>query len=114
MTLYIDTTDRYELIVRLEAVDSSVIAEERYAQGTNHAQHLLPIIDRLLAEKDHSLSELRAITVNVGPGSFTGTRVGVAAANALGWALGLPVNGQAEGVARPVYDRAPNISSSAK
>lgn len=39
------------------------------------------------------LKDITAIEVNTGPGSFTGTRVGVAIANALGFALNIPVNG---------------------
>jgi len=45
--------------------------------------------------------EIKEIKVNVGPGSFTGTRVGVAVANALGFALSIKVNGKK--MVKPVY-----------
>ena len=113
MTLYIDTTNREELIVQLK--DGAGIAHERRSgKSYNHAQHLLPEIDELLNEAGITLSDLKNIEVNVGPGSFTGTRVGVSVANALGFALSLPVNGQSAGSVQPEYGREPNISKPKK
>lgn len=109
MTLHIDSTQREILLVQL-IKDDQVIAEQRSEQSTNHAQRLLPLIDQILKEQQLMLQNLTEISVNPGPGSFTGTRVGVAVAKGLGWALGLPVNGQPAETVLPVYDRAPNIS----
>ena len=110
MTLFIDTTQREQLIVRILAEDGKVMAEHNESQGFNHAQNLLPAIENLLKANNLSLNDLAGIEVNPGPGSFTGTRVGVAVANALSLALNVPVNGLPVGRARPVYDREPNIS----
>jgi len=70
------------------------------------SQVLLPLVDKLLNRmhtpgvdiRNHSWSGgwkmLTGIEVETGPGSFTGLRVGVSVANALGFALGIPVNGK--------------------
>lgn len=55
------------------------------------AQVVLPMIDRLLRQYKVSLKDLRSIEVNTGSGSFTGIRVGMAIANAISFALKIPV-----------------------
>jgi len=52
-------------------------------------QKLLGLINRIIKGDVSSINE---IDVNLGPGSFTGLKVGVATANALGWTLNVPVN----------------------
>ncbi|HBQ51259.1 TPA: hypothetical protein DD690_04750 [Candidatus Daviesbacteria bacterium] len=64
------------------------------------SQVLLPLIVKLFRTYNPGLSsqfqsgigKLKAIEVETGPGSFTGLRVGVSVANALGFALNIPVN----------------------
>ncbi|HEX7819472.1 MAG TPA: tRNA (adenosine(37)-N6)-threonylcarbamoyltransferase complex dimerization subunit type 1 TsaB [Sphingobium sp.] len=56
--------------------------------GRGHAEMLVPMIQEMLAGR-----RADAIAVDVGPGSFTGIRVGIAAARALGFAWGVPVTG---------------------
>lgn len=56
--------------------------------GRGHAEALVPLVDGLL---DGTRAD--ALAVDVGPGSFTGIRVGIAAARALGFAWGVPVTG---------------------
>lgn len=58
-----------------------------------HAEALLPMLDRVVAEVDGGFGAIGRVAVTVGPGSFTGIRVGVAAARALGLALKVPVIG---------------------
>lgn len=58
-----------------------------------HAEVLTPQILECLDESGHSPADLDAIVVGVGPGPFTGLRVGMATAAAFGDALGLPVHG---------------------
>src|SRR3989344_4845508 len=60
--------------------------------GKNKVQITLPMIDKLLKEQGVSLKDLTLIEVNAGSGSFTGIRVGMAIANALSFALKIPVN----------------------
>jgi tRNA threonylcarbamoyladenosine biosynthesis protein TsaB len=60
------------------------------SQGT-YLTRLLPGIQGLLQETGHRLAELAAIAVGIGPGNFTGLRIGLATAKALAWSLGLPL-----------------------
>lgn len=59
----------------------------------SHLQALLPMAEQLLAETGVKKSQLTHIAVSQGPGSFTGIRIGVATARALGQALDIPVVG---------------------
>jgi tRNA threonylcarbamoyladenosine biosynthesis protein TsaB len=63
-----------------------VISEPR-----GHTKHLLPAIDRLLADGGLTLNRLDAIAVTTGPGSFTGLRIGIGVAQGLAYGADLPV-----------------------
>lgn len=67
---------------------ASLVAHEHRIIGRGHAEALLPAIVAMMAGR-----RAQAILVDVGPGSFTGIRVGIAAARALGLAWGVPVTG---------------------
>jgi len=54
----------------------------------SYADALLPVIQEMLADVGRTQDELTAIGVTVGPGSFTGVRIGVATAKGLAWGLG--------------------------
>jgi tRNA threonylcarbamoyl adenosine modification protein YeaZ len=88
MKLFIDTSNSERIVVGLGA--------ERHETSSRRerSQMLLVFIAKLLKEKKMKLTDITEIEVNTGPGSFTGLRVGVAVANALGWVLGIPVNGK--------------------
>jgi tRNA threonylcarbamoyladenosine biosynthesis protein TsaB len=58
---------------------------------TGHAERLMPMIGEVMAEAGRSLDGLDAIVVTEGPGTFTGIRIGVAAARGLALAAGLPI-----------------------
>jgi tRNA threonylcarbamoyladenosine biosynthesis protein TsaB len=55
-----------------------------------HAERLMPMIEQVMAGAGLAFSDLHRLAVTVGPGSFTGVRVGVAAARGLALASGLP------------------------
>lgn len=61
--------------------------------GKGHAEHLMAVIDAALKAGGTSYAGLGAIAVSVGPGSFTGLRVGVSAARGLALALKIPAIG---------------------
>ena len=69
------------------------LARETLPMQRGHAEALLPMLDRLVGGLDGGFGALGRVAVTVGPGSFTGIRVGVAAARALGLALKVPVIG---------------------
>jgi tRNA threonylcarbamoyladenosine biosynthesis protein TsaB len=67
------------------------VAERSHLGGRAHAELLAPAIEEVCALSGCALGDLDALAVDVGPGLFTGLRVGVATAKALGQALGLGV-----------------------
>lgn len=104
MILKIDSTNIEKIIVSLSSPDGKQIIKKTSSQKPG-SQVLLPLIDELLKEKKIKLNKLTSIEVNQGPGSFTGTRVGVAIANALALALDIPVNGKKGKIVEPVYEK---------
>ena len=75
------------------ARDGRAIASGAVEDRRAHAEQLLPLVQQVAAEAGVALSELTGVVVGVGPGPFTGLRVGVAAAEVLAEALGVPVRG---------------------
>ncbi len=90
MILHIDTKDRKQITVSLKK-DGEVV-ESLSEENEYGSQVLLPLITKLLRTTNNELRTLEGIEVETGPGSFTGLRVGVSVANALGFSLGIPVN----------------------
>ena len=68
-----------------------LISEYRMGVAARHSERLLPAIDHLLTQSRSSLSELSAIAVSAGPGSYTGLRVGLAVAKGLAMGAHLPL-----------------------
>lgn len=64
-----------------------------HTDDRRHAEYLAPSIEGVLAEAGAGVQDLAAIAVGVGPGPYTGLRVGLATAQALGSALRVPVHG---------------------
>jgi tRNA threonylcarbamoyladenosine biosynthesis protein TsaB len=87
MKLYIDTSDATKIVVGINK------ARFEAASKQDKSQRLLPFIQEVLKKENYTLKDIKSIEVNTGPGSFTGLRVGISVANALGWALGVKVNG---------------------
>ena len=65
----------------------------RIASGREHAERLVPAIRALVADTGVGLDKLAAIAVGVGPGRFTGLRVGITTAKVMAQALRIPVVG---------------------
>lgn len=70
-----------------------VVAERTSDQPMKHGEQLAPLIEAVMADAGVGRRELRAVAVGVGPGPFTGLRVGLVTARTLGLALGIPVHG---------------------
>lgn len=62
----------------------------------NQSKELLPRIDKLLNSKKILKAKIKGVVVNLGPGSFTGLRIGVTVANGFGFGLKIPVLGMSE------------------
>jgi tRNA threonylcarbamoyladenosine biosynthesis protein TsaB len=75
------------------ADDAGVLATATVSRGRHHAESIAPAIQFVCRRADMTLSALDAVGVDVGPGLFTGLRVGVGTAKALAFALGRPLVG---------------------
>ncbi len=100
MKLYIDTRDNSKTIV---GFDKTRLEKPT---GPDKSQQVLGLINQILNKNKKTLKDLTAIEVETGPGSFTGLRVGISVANALGWVLKIPVNGKKVGeLVEPKYEK---------
>jgi tRNA threonylcarbamoyladenosine biosynthesis protein TsaB len=70
-----------------------VLASFHAARGRRHAETLVPAIEFLCKQAQVELSEIGAVAVDIGPGMFTGLRVGVATGKAMASALRIPMVG---------------------
>jgi tRNA threonylcarbamoyl adenosine modification protein YeaZ len=72
---------------------TSVVASSSQVDARRHGELLLPAVDRVLTEAGRRLDAVTGIVVGVGPGPYTGLRVGLMTADTFGLALGVPVHG---------------------
>ncbi|MFH8366182.1 tRNA (adenosine(37)-N6)-threonylcarbamoyltransferase complex dimerization subunit type 1 TsaB [Streptomyces sp. NPDC018031] len=72
---------------------TEVIAESTRVDARRHGELLLPAVDRVLAEAGRRLGDVTGIVVGVGPGPYTGLRVGLVTAATFAAALDVPVHG---------------------
>lgn len=87
------------------ALDTSMLAAAGIARGSvvlgsgvvedrmQHVEQLMPLIARILADADLTIADVDRIVVGLGPGPFTGLRVGVATAQVIATARNLPLRG---------------------
>lgn len=121
MVLYIDTNDK-EIIVLQIIRDKEVLFQNKFKARFRQAEKLLAEIDKLLSKSKIKLKDLKTIRVENKGESFTSLRIGVITANALGFALGIPVETETGkvkkqkgfSVVKPEYSQEPNITVSKK
>ena len=89
MILAVETTAAVASAALLK--DGVLVAEREANAGKKHAETLLPLIDALLEENGVTIKQIDLFAVDVGPGSFTGVRIGVSLVNALAFAAGKQV-----------------------
>lgn len=89
MTLFINTAAEESVVALYH--QHTLVQEARWRSEQRLGADLLPAIDKLLHRARVDVSRLTQIVVYPGPGSFTGTRVGVTTANALAFSLNIPV-----------------------
>ena len=89
--------------------DGRVLAQTQEDMAKGQAERLLPLLEETLLAGGMGWRDLDALAVGVGPGNFTGIRIGVSAARGLALGLGIPAIGvtlfeaRAEGLPRPLY-----------
>ena len=100
------------------------MAQSGQNSGLTHSRTLMPMVRDLLKNAGHTLQEVDVIAVAAGPGSFTGIRIGVAAAKGLAWGVEKPAvmdarrqqvynarfQGTGEGLLRLCPDRAISLA----
>ena len=77
----------------LDTEQATILASETQIMVRGHAEALMPLIAAVMAQAALSFGDLDRIAVTTGPGSFTGLRVGIAAARGFGLAASKPVVG---------------------
>ena len=73
------------------ASEGGIVAERRSTETNAHSSQLSPFIGELLEECGMKPSQLSAVCVSSGPGSYTGLRIGVSSAKGICYALGIPL-----------------------
>jgi tRNA threonylcarbamoyl adenosine modification protein YeaZ len=77
----------------LDAATGTVLSRESLSLERGHAEALLPLVDRVMAPIEGRFDAIDRVAVSIGPGSYTGLRVGISAARAIGLAARAPVVG---------------------
>jgi len=125
MILFINTASYDEVIVALLAADGKKIKSKKFKAARQQAEKLLPAVSKLLAASGFDLKDIKKIQAVVTGGSFTSLRIGVVTANALAYALNIPIEAvsaagkiladqaakkfAAYTIVTPQYNREPNI-----
>jgi len=105
MTLYINTTQHNFMEIGLKQ-GSKFLGLKKIKTERTQAEKLLPSIEKLVKANNFKLADIKKIEVANQGGSFTSLRIGVITANALAYALGVPINNKRQfSVVKPVYDR---------
>ncbi|HLX60111.1 MAG TPA: tRNA (adenosine(37)-N6)-threonylcarbamoyltransferase complex dimerization subunit type 1 TsaB [Planctomycetota bacterium] len=73
-------------------IDAGVVVfDENVTEGMIHGRALVPLMKKALQSRGVKPAQLGGVAVSVGPGSWTGLRIGISAAKALAWAAGVPL-----------------------
>jgi tRNA threonylcarbamoyladenosine biosynthesis protein TsaB len=92
MILVLDTATRTP-VVALASADGTVLAERHWQSRHRHGEELLGRLDEALAEIGANRRDITGVVVGIGPGSFTGLRIGMAMAKTTAYSLSIPIVG---------------------
>lgn len=87
--LTIDTTTKLLGVALFQ--NNKLIKERTKETKNNHATYLMPVIEELFNEVSLTIKDLDGVVVANGPGSYTGTRIGVTTAKTIAWANDIPI-----------------------
>jgi len=73
--------------------DNNIISSVCSGKGNSHTEHLFAFIEQVLAEGNCKIAELNGVVLSIGPGSYTGLRIGASAAKGICYALSIPLIG---------------------
>ncbi len=100
---------------------TEVLSVKENADGNSHSKNLLPFIDSVLKETKFVQQDLQGVAVSIGPGSYTGLRIGVSTAKGIAYSSGIPVitvgtlesiaNGARQVCKSPDFDIVPMIDA---
>jgi tRNA threonylcarbamoyl adenosine modification protein YeaZ/ribosomal-protein-alanine acetyltransferase len=93
IVLALDTSQAACSACVYDSAHSIILAEECEIMDRGHAEALPPMVARLMAQAGVAYADLNRIAVTTGPGTFTGIRIGLSFASALGLSLGCEVVG---------------------
>ena len=91
LTLSIDTSTMVGGLALLD--DRVLVAEYTLGVKRTHSERLMASVERVMEDAGLAPRDLQLIACSIGPGSFTGIRIGVSAAKAMAYALGIPIVG---------------------
>lgn len=109
LILGIDTSAAHCAAALLRGTD--IVTMRSIAMTRGQAERLMPMLDEMLAQCGVCWGDLARIGVGVGPGNFTGLRIGVSAARGLALALGIPAIGVSTFQAVSLGEGAPHIAA---
>lgn len=91
LTLAIDTATKVCAVGLCR--DGQILAEYRINMGMTHSEGLMPQLEQLLTRTKITKNEIDLLAVSMGPGSFTGLRIGLASAEAMAYSWHKPICG---------------------
>lgn len=92
--MFILSLDTSSATLSVAVLDNEIVLScQEKIMDRGHGEALIPMIDTVLKNAGIDISDINAVAVAVGPGSFTGVRVGLSTARGIGLALNVPVYG---------------------
>lgn len=91
LTLAIDSSGNTGVLAL--ARDSEILCEHHFHSRMTLLRRIVPNIERMLTDAGHEIAEVGGIAVGLGPGSFTGLRIGVTVAKSIAYSLSKPIVG---------------------
>jgi tRNA threonylcarbamoyl adenosine modification protein YeaZ len=107
--LAIDTATA-EAVVAIGTLDGALVDADRWVAGHRHGEELIPRVGSLLARHGLEARAIDGIVVGLGPGAFTGLRVGLSTAKTLAHELARPIVGVGSGAALIAAGQAAGLS----